>query len=312
MINMELTQVLEHIKRFNDKFAKDEVLCIREHKEEAVPVLLEFLAECIENHKNADEWSDDLDYPMYTLFLLAEFKVQSAFDLFIQILELDENRCDWMLGDCLTEDMGALLGTVASAEDIDRVKAVVENDSLFAFQRLAALRALVILYIRDIYSREQISGYFGQLLSTSENDCLFLTFVALECSNLGTEEHYSNIVALFEADKMDESVIGAEEFINPRFKITEGEKLARTYKYSHFRVITDTIESMQWWYCFNKDRSKQRLPQNSQNVLSDNRKDLPRNSSNSTPIKKQPKPGRNAPCPCNSGKKYKHCCLEGS
>src|SRR3954465_14025867 len=23
-----------------------------------------------------------------------------------------------------------------------------------------------------------------------------------------------------------------------------------------------------------------------------------------------PKPGRNDPCPCGSGKKYKHCCLE--
>jgi SEC-C motif-containing protein len=28
------------------------------------------------------------------------------------------------------------------------------------------------------------------------------------------------------------------------------------------------------------------------------------------PIRSQhPKPGRNDPCPCGSGKKYKHCCL---
>jgi hypothetical protein len=309
MMKMELSQALKNIKCFNDKFAKDEVLCIREHKEEAVPVLLEFLAECIASHKSADEWSDDLDYPMYALYLLAEFGVQDAFDLFIRILELDEKHCEWMLGDCLTEDMGALLGTVATAKNIDRIKTVVENSSLNEFQRLAALRALVVLYVRDLYSREEISVYLGKLLSDFENDCLFVTFIATECSDLGTEEHYPNIVAMFEADKMDESVIGVEEFINPRYKIAEGEKLARTYKYSHLRVITDTVECMQWWYCFNKERSKQQSIQRIQNVLSDNREDLTRRSSNTAPTIKSPKIGRNAPCPCNSGKKYKHCCL---
>lgn len=28
------------------------------------------------------------------------------------------------------------------------------------------------------------------------------------------------------------------------------------------------------------------------------------------PIKKKPKPGRNEPCPCGSGKKFKKCCLK--
>ena len=30
-----------------------------------------------------------------------------------------------------------------------------------------------------------------------------------------------------------------------------------------------------------------------------------------TPVKREPKIGRNAPCPCKSGKKYKHCCMRG-
>jgi preprotein translocase subunit SecA len=29
------------------------------------------------------------------------------------------------------------------------------------------------------------------------------------------------------------------------------------------------------------------------------------------PVKKEPKIGRNAPCPCGSGKKYKKCCGAG-
>jgi preprotein translocase subunit SecA len=29
------------------------------------------------------------------------------------------------------------------------------------------------------------------------------------------------------------------------------------------------------------------------------------------PVRVAPKVGRNAPCPCGSGKKYKHCCGKG-
>jgi len=28
------------------------------------------------------------------------------------------------------------------------------------------------------------------------------------------------------------------------------------------------------------------------------------------PFRSKPKTGRNDPCPCGSGKKYKHCCLQ--
>ncbi len=36
------------------------------------------------------------------------------------------------------------------------------------------------------------------------------------------------------------------------------------------------------------------------------------NADNMTVVYKKPKVGRNAPCPCGSGKKYKKCCLEKS
>lgn len=37
----------------------------------------------------------------------------------------------------------------------------------------------------------------------------------------------------------------------------------------------------------------------------------PRGEGPRQPVKKGPKVGRNDPCPCGSGKKYKHCCGAG-
>jgi SWIM/SEC-C metal-binding protein len=39
--------------------------------------------------------------------------------------------------------------------------------------------------------------------------------------------------------------------------------------------------------------------------------DLDRLLNPPTPVRTQPQPGRNDPCPCGSGKKYKRCCGSG-
>jgi preprotein translocase subunit SecA len=46
----------------------------------------------------------------------------------------------------------------------------------------------------------------------------------------------------------------------------------------------------------------------------DDANDLPRNATDwkptETPVRAGPKVGRNDPCPCGSGKKYKKCCID--
>jgi uncharacterized protein YecA (UPF0149 family) len=48
-----------------------------------------------------------------------------------------------------------------------------------------------------------------------------------------------------------------------------------------YQLIDDTVKELEWWACFQPPRAPQG-------------------------VKK--KVGRNEPCPCGSGKKYKKCC----
>ena len=50
------------------------------------------------------------------------------------------------------------------------------------------------------------------------------------------------------------------------------------------------------------------LEQWSDLLTSERRKELYKEQRSSTTVVKPPKIGRNDPCPCGSGKKYKHCC----
>ncbi|MEF9946501.1 MAG: SEC-C metal-binding domain-containing protein [Lachnospiraceae bacterium] len=50
------------------------------------------------------------------------------------------------------------------------------------------------------------------------------------------------------------------------------------------------------------------LPQWNEIFTEEKRKELYKEQKNSGTIRKEKKVGRNDPCPCGSGKKYKHCC----
>lgn len=66
-------------------------------------------------------------------------------------------------------------------------------------------------------------------------------------------------------------------------------------------VITDVIAEMEWWAAFRKGGQVSRKPKQGNQAAA---------SANGTPspTKVHKKPWRNAPCPCGSGKKHKHCC----
>ena len=56
-----------------------------------------------------------------------------------------------------------------------------------------------------------------------------------------------------------------------------------------YRLIDDAEKEMSWWACFEENKHRKvKLGWD-------------------TPIRKAPKVGRNEPCPCGSGKKFKKC-----
>jgi len=59
-------------------------------------------------------------------------------------------------------------------------------------------------------------------------------------------------------------------------------------------LIEDTVAEMQWWACFKKGTD---APTPEYSMIA------------RQPVTKEKQAGRNDPCPCGSGKKYKKCCL---
>jgi len=272
---MEIQTALENIKQVTHRIAEEEIICIRENREEAIPVLLEYVKAVIDL---GEELPEDYDAHSYAMFLLAEFRVQEAFPYLIQYLELDRDVTEYLLGDLLCENFGSILASVAKEEDIPQIKSVAEKTELDLFHRLAAMGALQVLFTEDVYDRDSYFTYLRYLLETYQDDPEFSAFCVVDCEQAGFRELLPLIEKLYKQNLVEEQITDLP-FVKDRLLSTDEISSKESLKQDdHSSFIRDTIKSVGWWACFKE------------------KPDFGR------------KVGRNEPCPCGSGKKYKKCC----
>jgi len=101
------------------------------------------------------------------------------------------------------------------------------------------------------------------------------------CVDLYPEEVYPQIKRAFEADLIDEWIINLD-FVDKQLALGREKVLSRLQD-DKYRLIEDTIKELEGWDGFQPPIQQQ-------------------------PTVKKKKVGRNEPCPCGSGKKYKKCC----
>jgi hypothetical protein len=156
-----------------------------------------------------------------------------------------------------------------------------------------------------IKSRQEILSYFAELFHgklTDKNDIIWSELVSF-ATDLYALELLGEIEKAYEQELVDPTFIGLED-VRRDFAKGEDWAMERLADNPHRRLIDDTVKKMAGWASFNEE--KQRKPQAGTPALS---------ALNSRWVEEPsgfkraaPKVGRNDPCPCASGKKYKKCC----
>ncbi len=109
-------------------------------------------------------------------------------------------------------------------------------------------------------------------------------------------ELQDKIEQAFTRGVIDRSVINAENIANA-FRNNKDIWQQALQNHPHRIMVEDPIGAMDWWCCWKEN-------QEDDNDFSERLKAVQR------PLeKKRTKIGRNDPCPCGSGKKYKKCCI---
>lgn len=282
-------------------YPRDEIDEVIRRREEATPHLLSSIESMLQHPEDAVEASEYM-LPFLSMFLLAQFREKRAKPLMIDLAR--HPLVDDLMGDVVTEGLHAILAALC-ATDPEALKPVVEDAGAFEYARSSALEALATLCLKDIYPREDLSGYLRDLYESKlEKEYSFIWDAAIAISvDLGFREHREMVRQAYEDGLANP---GMERLASVLSRLDRNRPhTSRDYRY---QFVDDIHDEISHWACFRKTASGKR----GDTAAASNREARPRPNpggySTTTYVRPEPKVGRNDPCPCGSGKKYKKCC----
>jgi hypothetical protein len=269
-----------------------------EQREAITPELLKVLDICAEDPV-AFANREDYMLHVFALYLLAQFRETRAYPLAVRIFSAPGEVPFDLFDDTVTEGLSQILGSVYDG-DPRPLETLIEREEVNGYVRIAAIDTFLVLEQSGQMDREQVVGYFQQLLGGK-----------LQRAHSHAWDGLVSAIGDMPAAELLEDVRRAYEegLVDPEFSSLEGierDLLSRPQgRRERHNVITDAINEMSWWAAFNPEDTRPRpLPK----LMPKTAPEEPTIDVKPEPFVREPKIGRNELCPCGSGKKFKKCC----
>ncbi|WP_295436411.1 DUF1186 domain-containing protein [uncultured Thiodictyon sp.] len=243
----------------------------------------------------------------FAIYLLAYFREPAAYPLFVQMGTLPGETLFDVIGDTVTEDYGRQLAAVCHG-DTRGIERLIEDPALNEYVRTAAIRALELLFAIGELDRDGLRERLGRFarpwLDAAEageqpadaTAWVWATLVWL-AADIDAQELVPMIRRAFELQLVDPWLGGGAE----RFEAAMAEHRDRPEPYKPspgVRLPGHPVDELDRWCCFQTPEQRKPIDLKRRPVV----RQVP------TPTRAAAKVGRNDPCPCGSGKKYKKCC----
>jgi hypothetical protein len=286
---------------FSRPFPHEAVALACRHRNEVAPHLIAVLEAIAENPEPARDGEYMLH--LYAMHLLAHWRDTRAYRPLAKLGHNGDKTIEDILGDVVTETYGRMLASVCDG-DLEPLKQLAEDREACIWSRVAALTALGVRVLEGDGDRDEAIAYLSDLGNRQ----------AQRLRSKGRAEHeleiLDNLVAVatdIGAVSMIEAIRGwfADGLLNPRFAeekwildhiVRPLEVLREEMRKFNNGYVSDVVHEMAWWSGFKEEED---LHRERAELFADRHPD--------TYIRTAPKVGRNDPCPCGSGKKYKKC-----
>jgi hypothetical protein len=251
------------------------------NRQEITPALLDIIKDAKENVQrliNDDRYMAHI----YAIYLLAQFREKRAYPLITDFFSIPGEITLDLTGSMVTEALGRILASVSHG-DTSLMKSLAEDPNANGYVRNAGLRGLVTLWVEGAQSRDELMDYFQHLFRGGlERDHSYVWTGLVNCStDLYPEEVLDDIEQAFKDDLIIDNFVLDWDWVLKWMDLGSEKVLDDTRRDRHYTYIGDTVKEMEWWACFDKPAQPQAVTG---------------------------KVGRNKPCPCGSGKKFKWCC----
>ena len=225
----------------------------------------------------AESWA-----PTHAWRALAQLRAETAIAPLLKLIEKDGSE-DTVPG--ALDDFADVFATIGPAA-IPYLAAFLANPATEPEGATIAIVTLPKIVEQHPACRDECVGILTRAVAVESDSYVPTTSWAAACLlDLAAVESIDTIRAAFQRDAIDESICGDLEDV----EIALGLRVSRATP-KRYAMASD----MSTW---------------KRSSLDDDEWDDPIASMPSEPVRSASKIGRNEPCPCGSGKKYKKCCL---
>lgn len=284
----ELEQYLQNLDKLQvGDFPRKEINYLREHKNETIPYFYKIL-DNINDLLEKDERNVLHCLQLFVLYLLAEFKDKGAFKRTLDALSFCYEDLYCLYGDVIFHDIKDIVHETYDG-NLDLLKEKIEDKSISLDIRYPLLQAYMQLYLEGNFSKEEVINYYKKLMVSVDN---------------GIKEHLAYAICHCHLMEMIDDVkyLCDNGYVDKDFYGEYDNLLDIMFEYGHEDSTVDIYERLKTWNVFSNDKL---IRKELRDVESKRKRDLERRKQSQKKITV----GRNDPCPCGSGKKYKKCCM---
>jgi hypothetical protein len=265
---------------------------------EIVPV---FLKE-IEDYLALKPAAPSKSTPLFFIFhLLGEWREKAAYRPLARLLRLPRSEVDQIFGDGITTTSHRVIASVFDG-DPQPLYDIILDPNAEQFIRSRMCEALAMVTLRGGLDRTLAGRFLRDAFIEMQPQAQCYVWVGWQSAiaMLGMSDLKSLVKKTFDRGLVDSHVLGFDHFEQDlRWAIEHPGEPWRLEDHE-YTLFGDTVDELSGWYCFTEQYSEDRERWRRQAEAS------ARNQRLENPFKNV---GRNDPCPCGSGKKFKKCCL---
>lgn len=285
-----LEKAIMEITYLTSKYPEEAIRIIEENPEAAKPYLREAIDRAI---ALKDDVEDNYELHFYGLFLLGEFQDKESFEKIMEFAALPPETLDTLLGGGITEGLNDILYNTYNG-NLKLLKQSIWNPRIDDFVRAAMLDVMGQLYLDGTLGKDELQSFLKEIIYHEEEigDYIYEAIVStiFECHFV---DMLPDIRYLYDNDMVDISVHGEyDSCVDLMFRYDDSSV--------GFCESPMSVARLKGWAMFEEEE-----PQRSGADLDKLYKAWKKEFAPEPKIKI----GRNDPCPCGSGRKYKHCCL---
>jgi Protein of unknown function (DUF1186)/SEC-C motif len=290
---MDAVRVIEELS-IPGRLPVEAIRAAQADRDTMVPIFLRTIDDFLELQSPVDP-----NALFFIFHLLGEWREKSAYWSLAVLLRLPGEVLDSILGDCITETTHRVMAAVFDG-DPDPLYEIIRDPEADEYVRAKMCQAIAMLTRRGDLPRDATAAFLRDCYTQLEpqKDCYVWRGWTDAVAWLGLTELKPLVQQAFLRGAIDPAWLTFREFEEDLQYTVEHPDAEPLHTDGKLTLFGETVAEMSGWACFKPKAQSDDMP------------DWGLRASLAIPHRDPlRKVGRNDPCPCGSGKKFKKCCL---